>query len=107
MSEELSREDVHQAVDRAVEELLEAAGVAAPPGDAIALAQRHLGMVVCLDREQPPRGRAQRTAARRHIYLPPEPTEERHQWTVAHEVGEHFKADLLRRLGVDPGGTRP
>src|SRR3954453_16671762 len=106
MSEELSREEVHQAVDRAVEELLEAAGVAAPPVDAIALAQRHLGMVVCLDREQPQRGRAQRPAGRRHIYLRPEPTEERHQWTVAHEIGEHLKADLPKRLWLRSGHTK-
>jgi Zn-dependent peptidase ImmA (M78 family) len=63
-------------------------------------------MVVCLDRGQPQRGRAQRAAGRRQIYLKPEPTEERHQWTVAHEIGEHFKIDLLGRLGVEPEQMR-
>src|SRR5436309_3224676 len=106
MSEELSREEVHQAVDRAVAELLDAAEVAAPPVDAIALAQRHLGMVVCLDRTQSQRGRAQRVAGRPQVFLRPEPTEERHQWTVAHEIGEHRKVDLLRRLGIDPEQTQ-
>jgi Zn-dependent peptidase ImmA (M78 family) len=38
--------------------------------------------------------------------LRPEPTEERHQWTVAHEIGEHFKATLLQRLGLEPAETR-
>jgi Zn-dependent peptidase ImmA (M78 family) len=104
--DDLSREEVHEAVDRAVEELLEAAGVAEPPVDAIALAQRHLGMIVCLDRRQRQRGRAQRALGRKQIFLRPEPSEERHQWTVAHEVGEHLKADLLRRLGVAPEQTR-
>jgi Zn-dependent peptidase ImmA (M78 family) len=106
MSEGLSREEVHEAVDRAVADLLEAAGVAGPPVDAIALAQRNLGMVVCLDRTQPQRGRAQRVAGRKQIFLRPEPSEERHQWTVAHEIGEHLKAELLRRLHVEPEQTR-
>src|SRR6516165_7995557 len=106
MTDELSREEVHETVDRAVEELLEAAGVAGPPVDAIKIAQRHLGMIVCLDRRQPQRGRAQRAGGRRQIFLRPEPNEERHQWTVAHEIGEHLKADLLQRLGVEPRQTR-
>lgn len=106
MSEDLAREEVHHAVDRIVEELLLTANVAAPPVDAIALAQRHLGMLVCLDRRQPQRGRAQRAGGRKQIFLRPEPTEERHQWTVAHEIGEHFKPQLLQRLGVVPEQTR-
>jgi len=105
MFEELSREEVHEAIDRAVEELLDAAGVSSPPVDAICIAQRHLGMIVCIDRRQPQRGRAQRAGERRQIFLRPEPSEERHQWTVAHEIGEHLKADLLARLGIDPGQT--
>lgn len=106
MFEEITREEVTAVVDRAVAELLEAAGIAEPPVDAIALAQRHLGMVVCLDRRQPQRGRAQRSGGRKQIYLRPEPTEERHQWTVAHEIGEHLKAGLLQRLGIEPGRTQ-
>src|SRR5436189_5851267 len=106
MLDDLSREDVTQAVDRAVQGLLDAAGVTAPPVDAIALAQRHLGMVVCLDRGQPQRGRAQRASGRKQIFLRPEPSEERHQWTVAHEIGEHMKTELLQRLGIEPGQTR-
>jgi Zn-dependent peptidase ImmA (M78 family) len=102
----LPREEITAAVDGLVEELLEAAGVVRPPVDALALAQRHLGMIVCLDRRQPQRGRAQRTAGRKQVFLRPEPTEERHQWTVAHEIGEHYKARLLERLAVDPGQTR-
>src|SRR5262245_64609251 len=73
MLENLEREDVVHAVDRMVEELLTAAKVKRPPVDAIALAQKHLGMVVCLDQRQPQRGRAQKTAGQRHIYLRPEP----------------------------------
>jgi Zn-dependent peptidase ImmA (M78 family) len=105
--DDLSREEVAEIVDRAVEELLDAAAVAGPPVDTIALAQRHLGMIVCLDRRQQQRGRAQRSAGRKQIFLRPEPTEERHQWTVAHEIGEHLKASLLERLGIAPEQTRP
>lgn len=106
MLDDLPREDVLSTIDRMVAELLQEAKVATPPVDAIALAQGHLGMVVLLDKRQAQRGRAQRTAGRKQIYLRPEPTEERHQWTVAHEIGEHIKADLLLRLGLDPAATR-
>jgi Zn-dependent peptidase ImmA (M78 family) len=106
MREDLTREEVLTAVDRAIADLLQSAGLEGPPVDAIALAQRHLKTIVCLDRRQEQRGRAQRAAGRKQIFLRPEPTEERHQWTVAHEIGEHLKAGLLERLGVDPEQTR-
>jgi hypothetical protein len=106
MMEDLSREELLAAVDSVVTELLQAADIQEPPVDAITLARRHLGMVVCLDSKQPQRGRAQRGLGQKHIYLRPEPTEERHQWTVAHEIGEHLKPSLLERLGVEPAQTR-
>jgi len=102
---DLPREELIQKVDRFIDDLLDSAGIQEPPVDAIDLAQRHLGMVVCLDRKQPQRGRAQRSAKGRLIYLRPEPTEERHQWTVAHEIGEHLKPSLLKHLGAEPGQT--
>jgi Zn-dependent peptidase ImmA (M78 family) len=106
MREDLSHEEVVGMVDQMVEELLTAAGVDKPPVDTIRLAQGHLGMQVCLDRRQRQRGRAQRAGGRRQIFLRPEPTEERHQWTVAHEIGEHFKVPLLERLHLEAGQTR-
>jgi hypothetical protein len=106
MLDDLQREDVVGVIDQMVDELLEAARVTGPPVDAIALAQGHLGMVVVLDKRQAQRGRAQRSAGKPQIYLRPEPTEERHQWTVAHEIGEHLKTELLQRLGVEPAETR-
>src|SRR5207244_4766696 len=101
-----SREEVVEAVDRAVAELLQSAGMEAPPVDAIVLAQRHLGISICLDRRQQQRGRAQRAAGRKQIFLRPEPTEERHQWTVAHEIGEHVKGSLLGQLRIPPEQTK-
>jgi hypothetical protein len=106
MIEDLPREELLAAVDRTVDELLQAAGIVGAPVDAIELAQRHLEMVVCLDGRQAQRGRAQRGGGRRQIFLRPEPTEERHQWTVAHEIGEHMKPFLLQRLGIEPQRTR-
>ncbi len=102
----MPREEVIAEIDAMVEELLDAAGVQAPPVDAITLAQRHLGMVVALDKRQTQRGRAQRSLGKKQIYLRPEPREERHQWTVAHEIGEHLKVELLARLGTDPTETK-
>src|SRR5207247_3743503 len=103
---ELTRDEVVTTIDQAVDELLDAAGVTVPPVDAIVLAQGHLKMLVCLDRRQQQRGRAQRAGGRKQIFLRPEPTEERHQWTVAHEIGEHLKVSLLERLGVAPEQLR-
>lgn len=99
MSDDMPREDVVAVLDGMVEELLELGGLTEPPVDAIVLAQRHLGLMICLDRQQQDRGRVQRAGGRPAIYLRPEPTEERHQWTVAHEIGEHLKPQLLERLG--------
>jgi hypothetical protein len=90
-------EEVQRAVDRLVDELLEKADVAAPPVDALVIAQRHLGLAV------PPEGSP---ARRKPMVLRPEPTEEQRQWTAAHEIGAHLKAELLLRLGVPPEQRR-
>ena len=97
MSEDLSREDVHKAVDELVAELLAEAGVTEPPVDAVALA-RHLGL-------EP--GGARRGKPRREILALAEPTEEQRQRDAAAELAEHLKGDLLARLGIDPDGPRP
>src|SRR5438105_3441166 len=106
MLDDMPREDVTAAIDGMVDELLESAKITRPPVDTIALAQEHLGMVVCLDQRQNQRGRAQRTLGKKQIYLRPEPREERHQWTVAHEIGEHLKTELLQRLDIEPDAAR-
>jgi Zn-dependent peptidase ImmA (M78 family) len=106
MIEDFARQDVLSSVDRVIEEVLTAAGMSEPPIDTITLARDHLGIEVCLDRGQKQRGRAQRSAGREQIFLKPEPTEERHQWTVAHEIGEHLKPTLLERLGTPPEEAR-
>jgi hypothetical protein len=98
VSEDLSREEVAQRVDRAVAQLLAEAGVAKPPVDAVALGRDHLGLN--LDEARRPRGRKSG--------LPrPEPTEERWQWEAAAAIGQHLKPALLRALGIDPDERRP
>jgi len=106
MLDAIPREEIVAAIDRMVDELLHAAGIEAPPVDVIALAQNHLGMEICLDGRQQQRGRAQRVAGKKQIFMKPEPSEERHQWTVAHEIGEHLKTDLLKRLDWPAEETR-
>lgn len=106
MMDELPREDVTRTIDTMVDELLTAAKLDGPPVDVIALAQQHLDMIVILDRRQPQRGRAQRVLGKKQIYLKPESREERHQWTVAHEIGEHLKSELLERLSITPSEAR-
>jgi Zn-dependent peptidase ImmA (M78 family) len=106
MAEELIRDEVLAVIDRMVDELLDKAGMIEPPVDTIALAQRHLRMTIYLDQSQPQRGRAQRAGGKQQIYLKPEPTEERHQWTVAHEIGEHLKPSLMERLGLEPAEVK-
>lgn len=106
MIQELERDDVTAEIDKMVDELLDGAGIGQPPVDAITLAQQHLDMAVILDQRQPQRGRAQRTLGKKQIYLKPEHREERHQWTVAHEIGEHLKKELLERLGIAPTEAR-
>lgn len=106
MIEDLQRDDVVGTIDAMVDELLDAARIREPPVDAIVLAQQHLDMLVVIDQRSPQRGRAQRTLGKKQIYLKPEPREERHQWTVAHEIGEHLKSELLERLDIAPHEAR-
>ena len=46
VNDDLTREDLFQAADRLVEEVLSAAGVTRPPVDVVALALRRFGMTV-------------------------------------------------------------
>jgi hypothetical protein len=101
MSEDLTPEEVRQAVDRDVGELLETAGVREPPVDALALAERHLGLAVSRE-ERKARG----ARGRKQILLRQEASPEQDQWEAAHAIGEHRKAGLLLRLGVAGGQGR-
>ena len=101
MSEDLTREEVHTAADRLVDELLAAAGVTRPPVDVVDLARRHLQMAI---REEAPPGPPthSRRRAADGVRIPAGADEEARQWAAAQAVGARLKPDLLRRLGLDP-----
>ena len=102
MSDDLTREEVHQAADRLVDDLLTAAGVTRPPVDAVDLARRHLGMTIREESRPGRHGRPRRGPAANVILISPQAGEETRQWAAAQAVGERLKPDLLRRLGLDP-----
>jgi hypothetical protein len=97
MSEDLSREEVQQVIDRLVDELLDAAGVIAPPVDAVALARDFLHLP---DLDRPRRGQGRR-ADPEH-----EATEEQRQWAAAQAIGASCKHTTLERLDVPPDQAR-
>jgi hypothetical protein len=98
MVEELSREEMVEAVDRTVTELLLAAKVVTPPIDAVVLARKHLVLP-----ENPKRRPGQRKQADSFTTASPE----QQQWEAALQIGDHLKTELLRRLGIDPNQPRP
>src|SRR5437764_10927787 len=101
MFEDLSREDVLSVIDRAVEELLTAAGIASPPVDALGLARGHLGMVVLSE----PAGSRKRPGPKQ-VVVCADDSEERRQWSAAQAIGALLKPSLLEKLGLDPA-ARP
>ena len=110
MFPELTREELAAGLDRVAEEILDEAGVARPPVDALAVAQT-LGIAVALDDRQEGRARYVRLGdrwsgrSRATILLRPEPRFERRHWAVAHEIGEHVAHRVFARWGADPGET--
>ncbi|MHB1037339.1 MAG: ImmA/IrrE family metallo-endopeptidase [Pirellulales bacterium] len=107
MLPEITSEELDTGLDAVVDQVLIAAGVAAPPVDAVAVA-RALGIVVAIDDYQQGRARCVRLNdapsghARETILLRPEPRRERRQWAVAHEIGEVSAGRVFAALGVDP-----
>lgn len=100
MMDDQPRAEIIAIMDEIVEELLDQIQLKKPPVDAIEIAQKHLGMTVILDARQHERGRVQLAGKKPQIVLRPEPLEERHQWTVAHEIAQHFRTQLLERLHI-------
>jgi hypothetical protein len=94
MSEGLTAEEIHQAVDRLVEQVLKVAGVEAPPVDAVALALAQLGP------KAPAARRGRQTAAGEGT------TEVQQQWLAAQRLGERYKPSLLWMLGLPPEQVR-
>ncbi|MFO0876115.1 MAG: hypothetical protein U0840_01980 [Gemmataceae bacterium] len=85
MPEELTREEIHEKLDRLVEERL-APLVQEPPVDAVYLARQRLHLSLELD---------------------PDAEEEARQLQAAQAIARHWQPDALSALGVDPHARRP
>lgn len=83
-------------VDELVTDALTAAGLTAPPVDAVDIA-RALGLEVRLHKDQAERGRLVHAGGWTTIVCRPEPRPERYHWTVAHEIGEYMVAQSADR----------
>ncbi|MGA2064599.1 MAG: ImmA/IrrE family metallo-endopeptidase [Thermoguttaceae bacterium] len=112
MLPELTREELAAGMDAVVVEILNEAGVHAPPVDTLELARR-LGITVAIDECQEGRARYVRLAGRRPwqdrptILLRPDDRRERQQWAVAHEIGEHAAHRVFAAWGADPREASP
>jgi hypothetical protein len=98
--------EITGALDTAVSQLLDGAGIAAPPVDAVALAKQ-MGFTLAWDDRQSSRARLVRLGSRREksglsILLTHDPRAERRQWAVAHEIGEYLSPQVFDSLGIDP-----
>jgi hypothetical protein len=92
-------EDWQAACDAVVAELLDAAGIVAPPVDALTITAR-LAWPVVWDTDQSGRARIQRLEGRPTLFVRPEERPERLQWAVAHEIGEASAWRMCRHAGV-------
>lgn len=106
---EITQEELTDALERTVTEVLWEARVIEPPVDAVLAAQR-LGLALMTDTRAVHRGRCVRLEAGAEsmttsaILLAPEDRPERRQWTVAHEIGEWAAQRMLAHLDLDPAG---
>ena len=91
MSVPPSLDELHNAVDRAVRDLLADAGIDDPPLDLARLA-RHLALPPLA---VPKRGRA-------GVIAKVAESASSKAWLAAHAIGQHLRPDLLRRLDLDP-----
>ena len=91
-------------VDEVAADVLEQAGVAAPPVDALLLAER-LKILVVFDAAQQGRARHKKLGNASSIFLRPDERPERLQWAAAHELGEVFAHRAAERIAADDLAT--
>src|SRR5581483_2278770 len=92
-------------IDRQVAEQLAAAGVTAPPVDAVAFAEHHPGLTIRRESGARP-GRSRKAVEPRTLVLDPDASEESRQWSAAQTIGAVWKPEVLRRLGLDADDAR-
>ncbi len=109
---EITVEELGAILDRVAAEVLAGSRIAAPPVDALRLAE-DLKICVAMDQRQSVRARFVRLQgvrgrpARGTILLRPEPRPERRQWAVAHEIGEHLAHRVFHALSINPRVAAP
>ena len=114
MLPEIPQEELADALDRTVEELLARVGCKKPPFDAQAIAKQ-LGIVVANDSRMTGRARLVKLAGRygqmlTTIFVGKHERPERLHWSIAHELGESASSQVFQTLGVQASeiatGTR-
>ena len=99
---DFSQEDLFDAIDRLLVQLLERAGVAAPPVDALRIAEDHLGIPVeYAEPEEEADGRPPRRRQNSgSIVLSPRMTREQEQTAAARAIAASLIPDLFRKLEI-------
>jgi predicted transcriptional regulator len=103
---DFSQEELLEAIERLVAGLLERAGVTAPPVDALALAETHLGIPVeWVQPEEDESGRRPRTRQRSGggIALTADMSAEQRQRVAADGIARLLLPEIFHKVGVVPG----
>jgi Zn-dependent peptidase ImmA (M78 family) len=87
-------------LDELAADVLEQAGIAAPPVDALLVAER-LKILVVFDATQQGRARHKKLGGSSSIFLKPDERPERLQWAAAHELGEVFAHRVAEQVDLD------
>ena len=102
---DFSQEELIDAIERIVAGLLERAGIAEPPVDALHIAEEHLGIPVEVaepEEDEEPRRRPRRPSGA-GIVLSPGMTRQQQQKTAAEGIARALVPEVLRRLDVAHG----
>jgi len=103
---DFTQEELVEAVERLVAGLLERAGAAEPPVDALRIAEHHLGIPVTEEEpEEDERGRPRAGSRRRSegIVFSPHASEEQRHTLAAQGIARALLPDMLRKFGIEPG----
>ncbi len=103
---DVTPETWNSALEAVAEEVLDEAGIAAPPVDVVHVARR-LRITVAVDRSLETRGLHKRLAGSPSIFVRPDERPERLQWAVAHELGEAVAYRVCDRLSLSAEEVEP
>lgn len=100
---DFSLEELVDAVDRLVAGMLERAGVTAPPVNALAIAEHHLGIPIDVVEPDDDDGRRRSRSSGGGITLSTEMTAEQRQRAAADGIARLLVPDICRKVGVVVG----